>query len=159
MDINKASAEDLERAFQIDGTRARYLIEHRNKSGAFKSWDDVKQIEGFDEKLVEDLRAAGITIGSSREPGEHHRSMPSKSNGDHEPRSGASRLDINSASEEELQRVFQMDGQRARYLVETRQRLGQFHSWDELKREAPSFDDGMVENLKKAGATISSRRE
>jgi hypothetical protein len=53
--------------------------------------------------------------------------------------------------------VFQIDGERARYLVETRERLGGFRSWDELTREAPSFDEDMVENLKSAGARIGSR--
>ncbi len=63
MDINKATAEQLESAFQVDGTRARYLIEHRNKSGRFRSWDEVKQVPGFEDKMVENLQHAGLTIG------------------------------------------------------------------------------------------------
>lgn len=42
----------------------------------------------------------------------------------------------------------------ARYLVEARSRVGGFKSWDDLKREAVSFEDGMVERLQKAGFTL-----
>jgi len=42
----------------------------------------------------------------------------------------------------------------ARYLIEARNRLGGFKSWDEVKREALSFEDGMVEHLKDAGFRI-----
>jgi len=53
MDINKASAEELGKAFQVDGTRARYIVEHRQKQGSFKSWEDVKQVPGFEDKMVD----------------------------------------------------------------------------------------------------------
>ena len=150
MDINKASAEELENAFQVDGTRAGYLIERRRKQGPFRSWEDVKQVPGFEDRMIENLRAAGLTIGSE---GESHATGERRS--EDTGRSGG--LDINSASAEELQRVFQMDGTRARYLIESRNRIGGFRSWDDIKREAPSFDDGMIENLRKAGARLGSR--
>ncbi len=47
-----------------------------------------------------------------------------------------------------------MDGTRARYLVEARNRLGGFRSWDQVKQEVPSFEDGMIRNLQQAGARI-----
>jgi DNA uptake protein ComE-like DNA-binding protein len=136
MDINKASAEQLESAFQVDGTRARYLVEHRRKSGPFKNWDEVKQVPGFEDKMVENLLEAGLTIGATTDKG----------------------LDVNAASIEDLESVFQMDGERARYLIETRNRLGGFESWEQLKEEAPSFAEGMVQNLQQTGATIGKRR-
>jgi hypothetical protein len=52
MDINKASAEQLEQAFQVDGTRARYLVERRNAMGGFQSWEDVKRVPGFEDKII-----------------------------------------------------------------------------------------------------------
>ncbi len=52
-----------------------------------------------------------------------------------------------------------MDGQRAQYLTDARKRIGGFKSWDDVKREATSFDDGMVENLQRAGARIGSQEE
>lgn len=40
---------------------------------------------------------------------------------------------MNDASEEDLERVFQMDGERARYLIDTRNRLGRFTSWEQCR--------------------------
>jgi DNA uptake protein ComE-like DNA-binding protein len=63
-------------------------------------------------------------------------------------------IDLNTASAEDLEHVFQIDGERARYLVQARTRLGGFTSWNQIKEQVPSFDDGMIENLKKAGARL-----
>lgn len=161
MDINKATAEELEQAFQVDGTRARYLIDHRTRSGPFRSWDDVKQVPGFEDKMVENLEQAGLTIGSGGQPAEGRTASaapPEKPEGKGEQRENPpnrnGRLDLNSASAEELESVFQIDGTRARYLVEARKRVGSFRSWEQLKEEVPSFEDGMVRNLQEAGAHL-----
>jgi|SRR5579884_2315771 len=152
MDINKATAEELEKTFQVDGTRARYLVERRQKIGPFKSWDDVKNVPSFEDRMVENLRAAGLTLGGSDDDKRQRRETKPRD----DERAGG--LDINSASAEELQRVFELDGVRAGYLIETRNRIGGFKSWDELRREAPSFDDGMVENLRKAGGRLGAKQ-
>jgi DNA uptake protein ComE-like DNA-binding protein len=52
MDINEASAEQLENAFQVDGVRARYIVDRRDKRGPFQSWEDVKQVPGFEDKMA-----------------------------------------------------------------------------------------------------------
>src|SRR5579884_4223547 len=99
MDINKATPEELEKAFQVDGIRAGYIIERRDKQGPFRSWEEVKQVPGFEDRMVENLRAAGLTLGSGQ--GESNR----KQEGQDQSRSrNAGGLDINSASAEELQR-------------------------------------------------------
>ncbi|HZU24058.1 MAG TPA: helix-hairpin-helix domain-containing protein [Bryobacteraceae bacterium] len=153
MDINKATAEQLEKAFEVDGTRARYIVDYREKQGPFRSWEEVKQVPGFEDRMVENLRAAGLTLGSGdvESHPEHQRGTGSSTR-----RSGG--LDINSASAQELQRVFQMDGTRAGYLIDARNRIGGFRSWDDVKREAPSFDDGMIENLRRAGGRLGGQR-
>ena len=154
MDINRASREDLERAFQVDGTRAQYLIDYRQKSGGFKSWDDVRQVPGFEDRMVENLREAGLSIGRSTEGDEPRTSKARSGNSGDEKtqhRPNRSQRSLNDASAEELQHAAQLDGERARYLVSARDRVGGFRSWDDVKREVPSFEDGMVENLQKAG--------
>ena len=150
MNLNNASAEQLEEAFQVDGTRARYLIEQRNKLGSFTSWEQVKQVPGFEDKMVENLRNAGLTIGTgSRGDGDCCARTGRRENS----RSGRG-FDLNSASAEDLDRVFQIDGERASYLLDARKRLGKFTSWEQVKSEVPSFDDGMIENLKNSGAVF-----
>ncbi len=39
--------------------RAQRIVENR----PFRSWDDLKRVEGFSDKLVDDLRQAGATLG------------------------------------------------------------------------------------------------
>jgi DNA uptake protein ComE-like DNA-binding protein len=148
MDINKASAEDLERAFQVDGTRARYIVEERDKLGGFESWDDVKKVPGFEDKMVENLQAAGLTIGKA----ERRQSTTERASG-HSAGASTSH-NLNGATAEDLEQVSQLDGERARYLVEARNRIGGFKSWDDVKREAVSFEDRMVERLQDAGFTL-----
>jgi hypothetical protein len=60
LDLNKATERQLERVFEIDGTRAARLV----KSRPFRTWDDVKRVPGFGEGLVENIREAGGRIRS-----------------------------------------------------------------------------------------------
>ena len=154
MDINKASAEQLESAFQVDGVRARYIVERRDKLGPFHSWEDVKQVPGFEDKMVENLQSAGLTIGKGETPPSHEQASSEREMQASAGRSHSNQLNINSASAEELERVSQLDGERARYLIEARDRIGGFKSWDDVKREAPSFEEGMVDRLKGSGFRI-----
>lgn len=60
IDLNSASEQDLERVGGLGRERAQRIVENR----PFRSWEDVKRIEGFSDKLVEDLRSAGASIGN-----------------------------------------------------------------------------------------------
>jgi len=59
VDLNKASEQDLEKVGGLGRERAHRLIENR----PLTSWDDVRNIEGFSDKLVSDLQQAGATLG------------------------------------------------------------------------------------------------
>lgn len=60
VDLNSASEQDLEKVGGLGRERAQRIVQSR----PFKSWDEVKGIEGFSDKLVEDLRSAGASIGN-----------------------------------------------------------------------------------------------
>jgi competence ComEA-like helix-hairpin-helix protein len=158
MDINKASAEELEQAFEVDGTRARYLVDYRNKNGGFRSWDDVKKVPGFEDKMVENLRTAGLTLSGadshSQQKLSNTRGSDAQARREGEGNETRGGFDVNTASPEQLQSVAQIDGERASYFIEARRRVGRFESWEQIKREAPSFEDGMIERLKQAGARL-----
>ncbi|MGZ4814422.1 MAG: ComEA family DNA-binding protein [Terriglobales bacterium] len=63
IDLNSASEQELEQVGGIGPERARRIVEQR----PFQSWDDLKnKVEGFSDKLVEDLKEAGATIGSRK---------------------------------------------------------------------------------------------
>lgn len=59
IDLNTASEQDLENVGGLGRERAGRIVQSR----PFENWDDVKGIEGFSEKLVDDLKGAGATIG------------------------------------------------------------------------------------------------
>ncbi len=59
VDLNSASAEELDQVGGIGQERAQRIVQQR----PFRSWDDLKRVEGFSEKLVDDLRQAGATLG------------------------------------------------------------------------------------------------
>jgi len=59
VDLNSASRDQLERVGGLGPDRAQRIIQQR----PIQSWDDLKNIEGFSDKLVMDLRQAGARIG------------------------------------------------------------------------------------------------
>ena len=67
VDLNSASEQELEKVGGLGPDRARRIIDAR----PLGSWDDVKRIEGFGEKLTEDLQQAGARIGG-REGSDRH---------------------------------------------------------------------------------------
>jgi hypothetical protein len=62
LDLNRASPEELERVRGVGPERAQRLAENR----PYRSWEDVERVEGFSHALVEDLKSAGVTLGSER---------------------------------------------------------------------------------------------
>lgn len=59
VDLNTASEQDLENVGGLGRERAGRIVQ----SGPFESWEEVKGIEGFSQKLVDDLKGAGAMIG------------------------------------------------------------------------------------------------
>jgi DNA uptake protein ComE-like DNA-binding protein len=161
-------AAKLQEAFQVDGQRAEYIVRKREELGGFESWDQFKQVvPGFEDKMVENLESAGLTLNArseshtNRRPEAHSRSRSEGSeHANNSQHSNSSKLrDINEASAEELRRAFQVDGERAEYLVRKRQQLGGFSSWDQIKTEVPSFEDKMIRHLEEAGFTLKPRNK
>lgn len=53
LNINRASAIELEAALSLRRSVAAAVIEYRNKNGAFKSIDDLKKVPGVDAAKVD----------------------------------------------------------------------------------------------------------
>ncbi|WP_437733805.1 helix-hairpin-helix domain-containing protein [Sorangium sp. So ce1335] len=70
IDLNSASAEELEGIEGIDGERARLLIEHRSESGTFRSWEDVLSVPGIDSVLLGKLQEGGSLGTAAGSPAE-----------------------------------------------------------------------------------------
>jgi hypothetical protein len=64
MDLNVATPEQLELAYEIDRDRARAIVQKREHLGGFTSWDQLaREVPGMSKPLVANLRRAGLTIG------------------------------------------------------------------------------------------------
>jgi DNA uptake protein ComE-like DNA-binding protein len=66
----------------------------------------------------------------------------------------ASNVDLNSASQEELEQVGGLGQERARRIIQARP----FNSWEDLKNKVEGFSDTLVNDLKQAGATIGGEQ-
>lgn len=66
LDLNTATEAELAQIEGIDRDRARAIVEQREERGGFESWDDVREIPGIGERLVEKLMESA-TIESSEE--------------------------------------------------------------------------------------------
>lgn len=64
VNINTASAADLEALSGIGPAKAQAIVEHREKNGAFKNVDDLKLVRGIGDKLLEQLRPQ-VTVGEA----------------------------------------------------------------------------------------------
>ena len=63
VDINSASVEELSKLNGLDRKKAQALVDYRNKNGAFESWDDLEDVEGFSNSLIQNMRTGGATLG------------------------------------------------------------------------------------------------
>ncbi len=57
LDLNSATAIELDTLPDIGPTKAARIVEYRTQNGAFKSVEDLTEVEGIGEKTLEKLRA------------------------------------------------------------------------------------------------------
>ncbi len=57
VDLNTASEADLQKIKGVGPAKAKAIVEYRQKSGGFKSVDDLKNVKGFGEKSVAALKS------------------------------------------------------------------------------------------------------
>jgi competence protein ComEA len=53
INVNKATAKDLENALRIPGKQAAAIVQQREEKGDFKSVDDLKKVPGVDVSRIE----------------------------------------------------------------------------------------------------------
>jgi len=63
VNINTASAAELGGLKGIGDAKAKEILEYREKNGPFRSVDDLRQVHGIGNKLLEALRPH-ITVGT-----------------------------------------------------------------------------------------------
>jgi competence protein ComEA len=63
ININTATKEELASLPRIGDERAQTLINER----PFDSWEEIDELPGFDEKLIEDMQKGGAYLGEAGE--------------------------------------------------------------------------------------------
>lgn len=53
VNVNTASAEDLEKQFQIPTEQAAAIVKYRTDNGEFKAWEDFVMVPGLDKEDFE----------------------------------------------------------------------------------------------------------
>ncbi len=70
VDINSAGVEELMKLKGLDRKKAQALVDYRDENGAFESWVDLEDVEGFTSKIIDEMKASGATLGELEEEGE-----------------------------------------------------------------------------------------
>ena len=65
VNVNTASAAELERLPGVGETVALRIVEHREKNGAFKSIEDLMLVRGIGEKSFERIKPYLTTSGAT----------------------------------------------------------------------------------------------
>lgn len=63
VDMNTATQSELEAVKGIGPAKAKAIVEHRQKNGAFKSVDDLAGVKGFGKASVAKLKGE-LAVGS-----------------------------------------------------------------------------------------------
>ncbi|OGN30395.1 MAG: hypothetical protein A3I92_02050 [Candidatus Yanofskybacteria bacterium RIFCSPLOWO2_02_FULL_43_10b] len=62
VNLNTVSVEELKGIQGLGEEKARQLVNYREKNGPFESWEDLSDIPGFSDGLIEALKKAGAEI-------------------------------------------------------------------------------------------------
>jgi competence protein ComEA len=65
VDINSASADELDKLKGIGPVKAKAIVDYRAKNGPFKVIEDVKKVPGIGDSLFETIKGE-IAVGTSR---------------------------------------------------------------------------------------------
>jgi competence protein ComEA len=64
VNVNTASVAELSELKGIGDAKAKAIVEYREKSGPFKSVDDLQSVKGIGDKLLAKLRPQ-VTVGAA----------------------------------------------------------------------------------------------
>ena len=62
VNLNTATASDLDGIKGIGPSKAKAIIDYRSKNGSFKSVEDLKNVKGFGEKSIAKLKGE-LSVG------------------------------------------------------------------------------------------------
>ena len=63
LELNAMNEHELERIQGVTRDHARKIVDHRKQHGSFKSWEEVKQVQGISGDLLDTLKRYGVHVG------------------------------------------------------------------------------------------------
>lgn len=124
LDVNTASLEEIERIHGIGSSRAREIVETREKRGGIRHIDELLELPLFQAASPADQRLLTENLVV------HPETLPVRVTG---------RLNLNVADHDDLERINGVGSKRADILIDYRRRNGHFRSLDEIDA-LPTFD-------------------
>lgn len=117
IELNTATVSELDKLPGLGKTKAKAVVEYREKNGAFKSVDELDRVKGIGKATVEKLRA--------------HLSVNGKVDA---AAIAAAMIDLNTATVKELDKLPGIGKGKARAIIEYREANGGFKSVAELAK-------------------------
>jgi competence protein ComEA len=121
LNINTAEVEEVELLPGIGKVKAKRIIDYRDKIGGFKSIEQLMEVPGIGEGILEKIRGMIILdkYGGFKEKKDKFESHEEK-------------ININTASLQELQKLPRIGVVKASRIIEYREKHGGFKSIDEI---------------------------
>lgn len=157
-DLNTISRGELMAISGIGPAMAEAILSYRQENGSFRSMEELSRVPGIGPKRLEQF-SKYLTVSVSEAPPRtplQTGPSPSDEEGPLAPQrlvgSGETLLGLNSASHDELLTIPGIGESFAQRILDRREELGRFRSWDDLDSVA-GIGPKRLENLK-AHATI-----
>ena len=119
ININRADLQELQRINGVGPAIAQRIIDYRNVHGAFARIEDLRNVKGIGRKTMEQIRPQVTVQGGIASP---QKSQISSGN----------LIDINHASQAELQRISGVGSKTAQRIIEYRNTHGAFSRVEDL---------------------------
>ena len=151
IDINSASASELEGFPGVGKKTAERIIEYRDANGPFASCDDLTKVKGIGKKTLEKIKPT-CTAGEGSADGSTPAPTPTPSS----DTATDGKIDINSASASELKKFPGVGKKTAEKIIEYRDANGPFASCDDLTK-VKGIGKKTLEKIKPTCVAVSSK--
>lgn len=127
ININSANLQELQRINGVGPAIAQRIIDYRNTHGAFTQVDDLQKVRGIGPKTMERIRPQVTVQG-----GASYQSYTTPQQKSQVSSGSTNLIDINHASESELQRLSGVGQAIAKRIIEYRNSHGSFSRVEDL---------------------------
>lgn len=151
IDLNTAPESEIDRLPGIGASRARTIVEDRNRRGPFRDLTDLRRVPGLGpgtvRRLAPFVRLSGGPFASAVHAPERRSTSAGEGTGPRAGREAEDRIDLNRASVVELQTLPGVGETRARAMVRWREEHGPFRVLEDLL-DVPGIGPVTLERLR-----------